>query len=113
MSEKAFSLETFASPLWEFYAGISHLLLRQYDEALASFNRAIDRTPKLVHAYTYSACAYVELDRLDDARGAMKTVLEFMPKITVKELDRIFAYRLDEDRDRILDDLRKAGMPEG
>jgi hypothetical protein len=36
-----------------------------------------------------------------------------MPKITVKELDRIFAYRLDEDRDRILDDLRKAGMPEG
>jgi tetratricopeptide (TPR) repeat protein len=113
MSAKAFSLDTLAPPLWEFYAAISHFLLRQYDEALARFSRVNERTPKFVHAYTYSACAYVELDRIDDAQTAMKTVLEIMPQYTVKEADRIYAYRLDEDRQRILDDLRKAGLPEG
>ena len=113
MSAKAFGLDALAPPLWEFYAGISHFLLRQYDQALSRFIRVIERTPKFVSAYTYLASTYVELDRLDDARGAMKTVLEIMPKYTVKELARIYAFRLDEDRNRILDDLRTAGLPEG
>ncbi len=113
MIEKAFSLETFAPPIWEYYAGHSHLLLRQYDQALAGFNRAIERAPKLAVAYLFLAWAYVELDRLDDARDAIRTVLEIKPQFTVKEAARIFPFRIDEVGNRILDSLRKAGMPEG
>ncbi len=113
MSEKAFSLETFAPPTWEFGVGLSRLLLRQYDEALTRFNRAIERAPKITPAYMYLACAYVELDRVDDARGTIKTLLDIAPQFTVKEIARIFPYRIDEDRNRILDSLRKAGLPEG
>ena len=112
MSEKAFSLETFAPPTWEFQLGHSHLLLRQYDEALTRFNRAIERAPKITPAYMFLACAYVELDRLDDARGTIKTLLEINPRFTVKELARIAPNRIDEARSRFLDNLRKAGLPE-
>ncbi len=112
MIEKAFSLDTFAPPLWEYYAGISHLLLRQYDEALVSLNRMVERAPKFVAAYVYLACAYVESDRLDDANEAIKTLLEIAPKYTLKELARIYSYRLDEHRNRFLDNLRKTGLPE-
>ena len=31
----------------------------------------------------------------------------------LKELARLFPYRIDEDRNRSLDALRKAGLPEG
>ena len=113
MSEKAFSLETFAPPTWEFGVGLSRLLLCQYDEALTRFNRAIERAPKITPAYMYLACAYVELDRLDDASDAIKTALEIVPNYTVKEVARIWPYRIDEDRNRIFNSLRKAGLPEG
>ena len=113
MIEKAFSLDTFAPPLWEYQLGHSHLLLRQYEQALNRFHRAIERNPKFAPAHLFSACAYVELDRLDDARGAIKTVLEIVPKFTLKVAAIIFPYRVDEVRNRILDSLRKAGLPEG
>ncbi len=113
MLEKAFSLETFAPPLWIFFAGLSHLLLRQYDQALTRFNRVIERSPKITSPYVYLACAYVELDRIDDAREFIKTVLEISPQYTLKEVARIWPYRIDEVRNRFLDGLRKAGLPEG
>jgi adenylate cyclase len=113
MVEKALGLETYAPPNWEFYAGISHLLLRQYDQALASLNRVVERIPKYVHPYELLAWAYAELDRLDDAREAIKTVLKIKPNFTVQEAARIMPYRLDEDSNRFLDAMRKAGLPEG
>ncbi|MCZ6590792.1 MAG: tetratricopeptide repeat protein, partial [Alphaproteobacteria bacterium] len=114
MLEKALSLDTFAPPLWEYYAVCSHILLRQYDQAVARLNRMIERTPKFIPAYVYLACAYVELDRIDDARETIKTVLEGAPQYTFKEVARIFsAYQVDEVRNRFLDSLRKAGLPEG
>jgi tetratricopeptide (TPR) repeat protein len=113
MLEKALSIDKFAPPLWEFYAGFSLYLLRRYDEALSRLNRVVERTPKFSHSHMILACAYIELDQLDDARGAIKTVLEIKPQFTVEEAARILPFRLDEDRNRILDGLRKAGLPEG
>ena len=110
LQEKAFSIDTFAPPNWEWQIGLSHFLLRQYDQAIASFNRAV---PKFTTAYTLLACIYVELDRPDDARNAIKKQLEISPHFTVEWIGKMLPFRLDEVRNRILDSLRKAGMPEG
>ena len=113
MFEKAFSIETFISPVWEFQAGLSHFLLRQYDQAVSRFLKTIERSSHFLHLYSYLACTYVELDRFDDARSTIKKALEITPQFTLKEAARLYPYRIDEDRDRILDSLRKAGLPEG
>jgi TolB-like protein/Tfp pilus assembly protein PilF len=113
MVEKAFSLETFAPPIWEFYAGLSHYLLRQYDQALTRFNRAVEQAPRNSHNYTWLACTYVELGQIDDARDAIMSALEIVPRYTVKWLAKIYPLRIDEERNRVLDALRKAGLPEG
>jgi len=113
MMEKAFRIDTFAPPNWEYQVGLSRLLLRQYDEALAGFSRAIERAPKFIPAHLMLASVYMELDRLDDARGAVKTILEIAPQYTVKWLTKMVPYRIDEDRNQFLDNLRKAGLPEG
>ena len=89
------------------------MLLRQYDEALTRFNQAVERVPKFINTYVFMACAYVELDRLDDAKEIIKTALGISPQYTVKDVARIFAYRIDDDRNRLLGALRKAGLPEG
>lgn len=114
MLKKAFSLDTLAPPVWEHQVGHSHLLLRQYGEAIASLHRAIERAPEFPPSYAHLACAYVELDRFNDARETIKTVLEVIPKFNHKNVARIFsAYRIDEDRDRFLDAIRTAGLPAG
>jgi tetratricopeptide (TPR) repeat protein len=66
-----------------------------------------------MYAYAFLAWAYAELDRLDEARDAIKKVLEITPQYTLKQVERIMPYRIDEDRNRILGALRKAGLPEG
>ena len=74
----------------------------------------VERAPKIMYGYILLACTYVELGRLDIARATIKTALEVAPNYSLKEGARIFAaYQNDEDRNRILDGLRKAGLPEG
>ncbi len=112
MIEKALGIEKIPPPNWELIVGHSHLMLRQHDEAVRRFTRTIERAPKFTFSYLLLACAYVELDRLDDAGNAIKTALEITPRYTVREFARLYPYRLDEHRDRFLNGLRKAGLPE-
>lgn len=113
MLKSAIDLDTFYPPTWDANMGHSHLLLHQYDEAVARLLKAIERAPKFSYAYVFLACAYVELDHLDDAHKAVKKAIEISQRLTVQEFARIFPYRSDVVRSRILDDLHKAGMPEG
>jgi TolB-like protein len=113
MSEKAFSLESFAPPAWEYYAGISHLLLRQYEEAIAGLQHMIERGPQFAPAYLWLACVYVELDRLDEARQTIKSALEIIPPLTIKEVSKRWPWRTDEDQNRILGALLRAGLSKG
>ena len=83
MIEKAFSIDTFVPPLWEYQMGHSHLLLRQYDQALSRINRSIERAPKFTTNYLFLAWAYVELDRLDDAKETIKKAMEYPPHYSV------------------------------
>jgi tetratricopeptide (TPR) repeat protein len=113
MFEKAFSIDPMPPLNWEFQVGLTHFLLRQYDEALVRFERVVELAPRASFAFLILACAYTELDRLDDAKDMITTVLEITPPYTVKEVAKRYPYRTEEVRNRILDDLRKAGLPEG
>lgn len=113
MLEKAFSLETFPTAIWEWQMGHAYLFLQQYDDALTRFLQAVSHASKFVASLTYLACTYAELDRLDDARKVIRTILEFAPAFNIANAERLFAaYRNDEDRDRLLGAFRKIGLPE-
>jgi adenylate cyclase len=112
MSEKVFRLETFAPPLWEFYAGHSHFLLCNYDQALPKITHMLELVPGFTTGYAYLAALCVETNKLDDAHTAITKMLEISPGYTVKDMDKFHPYRLEETRKRFLDDLRAAGLPE-
>ncbi len=112
MMKKAYSIELFDPPNWGFMIGLSHLLLEQYDEAVAGFKRTIERAPKFYAAHLLIACSYVELDRLEEASVEIKTLLESLPRYTLKDVARIYPFRQNEVRDRLFENLRQAGLPE-
>lgn len=87
MSEKAFSLETFSPPLWEFYAGHSHFLLHQYDLALPLMTHMVERVPNFITGFAFLACLYVETDKQSEANDAIEKILDVFPDSTVKDMD--------------------------
>ena len=52
------------------------------------------------------------MDRTGDANDVIKTILEITPQFKLKGVTRILPYRIDEVRNRFLDNLREAGLPE-
>jgi len=113
MMEKALKIEPFTPPNWKFQIGRSYLLLGQYDQAIVQFRRMVEDAPKFIPAYTHLAFAYVETGRTEEASDAIKTVLQINSQFSVREIEKRLPYQNDDVRNRHLDSLRKAGLPEG
>jgi TolB-like protein len=114
MIEKGLRMEPLHFPGWEFQLAHSYLLLGRFDEALAKYRFVIERLPKFVPCYLFMASTCIEMGRLNEAREAVRTALEIMPRYTIKEVERIWTiYRNADKSQRFIDNLRKAGLPEG
>ena len=110
--EMAFSIDTFVPPGWEFAKGHSYVLLRRYEEALEHILSVLQRVPRLVPARVQLARAYAEMGRLEDAKEAVKSVLDIAPRYRIASSQRMFPYPEARDRERLVDSLRAAGLPE-
>jgi adenylate cyclase len=109
--EKAFSIDTFVPPGWEFAKGHSYVLLRRYEEALDYMLPVIDRLPQFVPARVQIARAYTEMGRVDDAKASVRAVLEIAPRYSIGSSRRMFPYPNGEERARLTEALLAAGLP--
>ena len=55
---------------------------------------------------------YAQLGQLEEARKEAAEVLRINPGFTIESLKRLLVYKDPKDAERILDGLRKAGLPE-
>ncbi len=86
--------------------------MRRYDEALAAFEKWPERNPDSPYPYVVLAYTYGEINRLAEARAAAAQVLKRDPKFTITSNRGIFFYQNPAETKRIVDALRKAGLPE-
>ena len=112
MMDKVFSIDTFAPPSWEFHVGSSYFLMGQYDKALNRLKLAVERAPSFIPAYEILTCLYVELGQLEEARDAVKTILDISPKFTISHAAAVMCHKSEEHRHRFVDGFREAGLPE-
>jgi adenylate cyclase len=106
----------------EYLIVLGQALLHQerYAEAAEFVERAIDRQPKLGQNYVTLAIIYGHLGRVEDAQTVVKKYHELDPRyppLTVQDVGfwwygNIFEYD-EKYRARMMDGLRKAGVPEG
>lgn len=83
-----------------------------YKEAAAVGHRVIRANPSFVNVYKPVIVALAHLARLDEARGYVEKLLELEPDFTVRKFSG-YPIKQDDDRQRFVDGLRKAGVPEG
>jgi TolB-like protein/class 3 adenylate cyclase/Flp pilus assembly protein TadD len=93
--------------LWNL--GWAQYFAEQYEEALASLRRMVN-PPNGVRRTL--APVLVRLGRLDEARAVVQEFLRHEPSFNLEETKTFAGFQHQAYRDRWVDDLRKAGIPE-
>jgi adenylate cyclase len=84
----------------------------QYDSAVATFKKAVHVNPNYLPAHAFLAACYSSLDRQAEAAAEAEEVLKINPKFTLKSYAKTLPYKNKADKERYLEALRKAGLPD-
>ena len=93
-------------------AGFAHLFSGRPDQALDLVKRSVALYPDWDTTYWVLIPAYVQLDRLADARVALAKLRSLSPGLTVSGARQRLPIRNPASLDMVLDGLRAAGLPE-
>ena len=103
--------------VWMTHTGIAKNHLGSYEQAVAWCRRAIEANRNHPTAWFQLASALAQLGRVEEAHSAVKTGLTLDPAFTISRL-RAASTAISDDptflarTERILEGLRKAGVPE-
>jgi TolB-like protein/class 3 adenylate cyclase len=102
--------------VWVAYMALAKRYLGDYEGALKLYRRAKELNPNYPTGRFNNAATLVELGRLDEARAEVQAGLALNPGFTLRRYrdgaqsdNPVFL----KGRERIIEDMRKAGVPEG
>ncbi len=95
------------------FLGMAYFIAGRYQDAIAALNRNYANSLRRGSTSPgYLAAAYAATGQDEKARAVMKAFLEKKPGLTISNWRSPQNYKRKEDRDRFVNLLRKAGMPE-
>jgi len=93
--------------------GFTYFFSDRYQEAIDTFKRNIDRGgPIGPPALAIRTAAYGAAGQADAAAASAKELLGFFPAFTVSSFRMLSLFRNEADADKVLRELRNAGLPE-
>ena len=87
----------------------AYFFQKKFEEAISSTRSVLARLPHPV-SFKYLAASLVYLDRITEARDAVRQLLAFDPSVTISNSRMFFRHRWMIDH--LTDGLRTAGLPE-
>ena len=84
----------------------------RYDEAAEWVRKVLQINPDFPPGHRWLASIYGRMGRIDEARAALDQFLHLVPGQTVETIRKLVPFKRPEDKERYLDGLRKAGLPE-
>jgi tetratricopeptide (TPR) repeat protein len=103
--------------LWMTHAGVANNNLGSYEQAVAWCRRAIEANRNYPHPNFVLGAALAQLGRQDEARFAVKVGLALNPTFSISRAHAHWTAMFDDPThlaqiERVLEGLRKAGVPE-
>jgi len=92
--------------------GDAYRLTGQYEKAVHEFKKAIQLQPDDMFSHLNLALCYVKLEREADAHAEAAEVLRINPKFSVEGYAKLIALKDEASKNRLIDGMRKAGLPE-
>jgi len=94
--------------LWSL--GLSYAYMGQYEEAITWCEKAVRQEPNDLLARMMMTVVYSLSGRDEEARVQAAEIVRIQPKFTLKNLEKKLTYKREEDREKLLGALRKAGL---
>ena len=94
--------------------GLGHAYrgLKRYENAIAAYNKALERDPDYFMAHLYLTGTYYMAGQEEEARAEAAEVLRLQPKFSVNKFAKALPYQDQDYRDRLVEGMLKAGLPE-
>jgi len=108
--QKAIRLNPIPPNIYLYSLGISYTLMGQYNEAITWCEKAVRREPNSLFARLFLAAAYSRAGRNEEARIEGAEVLRINPKFSLEKFAKSVTYKNQEDVERTVIALRKAGL---
>jgi adenylate cyclase len=116
LGEKAIRLSPYCSPWYLLILEDAYRMTGRYEEALAMGKQYLERCRKgecnLLPAHIGLAATYIGLGRVEEARTHAAEVLRMNPNFSLDEARKMSSFKDPVHLERVLDALRKAGIPE-
>jgi adenylate cyclase len=96
-----------------FNQGRAYYTLGRYQEAVNALEKAQARNENVIPIKLFLTASYVRLGRLDDAEWIVDQLLIINPQTTISHTAKTNPMANTEQKKALLDDLKKAGLPEG
>jgi adenylate cyclase len=110
--EKAIRLNPMAPSIYFRRLGSAYRDIGRYEEAIVQLKKAINLSPDSLYPHSALAATYSLAGRDEEARAEVSEVLKIQPEITLESLAKRVAYKNKADIDRLINAMRKAGLPE-
>ena len=111
MLERAMQLDPYYPDAYLHFVAQSHFALSRYADAETALKRRLVRNPDTDISHVLLAACCGHLGRKDEARAAWEEALKINPEYSLKHRQRVLPYKDPADFDRIVEGLRKAGLP--
>ena len=114
LSMKGLRLDPHSLYHYLLHLGHSYYLMGQYEEALANLKKSVTLNPDYGGGVThlFLAASYIELGREEEARAAAAEFLRLLPLASLQLITQEWPYKDPAVLQRLVDALRKAGLPE-
>ncbi len=90
--------------------GFNYWMLGQCEEAISICKKGLKRNPDDFFTHLALAISYIETGRVEEARKSAAEVVRINPKLSLEWLAKMVPWKNKAQVDRLLDDLRKAGL---
>jgi len=92
---------------------VAYTFRGDYEQAVVIGRRAVKTNPDFVNGYKPLIASLGHLGRRDEAQPYIQKLLSLEPNFTIKLFAEVYPIQKEIDRDRYIEGLRLAGVPEG
>lgn len=97
---------------FENFYTIAYVFKGDYKQAATVGTRCVKANPGFSNAYKPLIAALGHLGRIEEAKPHVAMLLSLEPNFTIQRFAKTYPIKKDSDRERYMDGLRKAGVPE-
>jgi adenylate cyclase len=110
--DRAMALNPYFPGHWLHFPAQAAYQLGRYEAAVAILKRRITRNPDTDASRVLLAASYGQLGLIKEAREAWREALRVNPAYSLEQRRNVLPYKNPEDFERVVEGLRKAGLPE-